>query len=151
VNAPSLTPEDIRSPRQQIFQNLPTPSYDQQSFTQTQSFPQLQHFPQQLRSGNDTGFTPLHPSYEPQYQPFPTMVGPEYNNRAVSTIGGPAYDQFNGGNDAYRKYATDTSSGVKSKRRESSMFGLGMAPRKGSNKQLRDDRELPLVEHWRGC
>ena len=145
VNAPSLTPEDIRSPRQQIFQNLPTPSYDQQSFTQTQSFPQLQHLPQQLRSGHDTGFTPLHPSYEPQYQPFPTMAGPEYNNRALSTIGGPAYDQFNGGNDAYRKYATDTSSGTKSKRRESSMFGLGMAPRKGSNKQLRDDRELPLA------
>jgi RalA-binding protein 1 len=142
VSAPSLTPEDIRSPRQQIFQNLPTPSYDQQTFGYTQTFPQPQHHLQQLRPGHDTGFTPLQPSYETQYQPFPTMGGPEYNSNRTPTISVPAYDQFNGGNEQYRKMSTDSSTGTKSKRRESSMFGLSMTPRKGSTTKLRDDRKL---------
>ena len=139
VNAPPLTPEDIRSPRQQIFQNLPTPSYDQQSFNPIQAFPQPQQHLSHMR-GNDTGFTPLQPSYETQYQPFPTMAGPEHNNRGP-TVGGPAYDQYIGGGDPYRKHPGDNPAGQKSKRRESSMFGLGMPPRKGSNNKLRDDRE----------
>jgi RalA-binding protein 1 len=138
VNAPPLTPEDIRSPRQQIFQNLPTPSYDQHSFNQVQSFPQPQHHVSQPR-GNDTGFTPLQPSYETQYQPFPAMGGHEYGHRGP-TVGGPAYEQYSGGGEPYRKYAGDNSNGMRNKRRESSMFGLGMPPSKGSNSKLRDDR-----------
>lgn len=157
LNAPPLTPEDIRSPRQQIFQNLPTPSYDQQSFSHAQSFPQpqAQSFPQQQqqqhnhhpqRAGNDTGFTSLHPSYEPQYhQPYPANAGPEYNNRGPAH-GAPAYDQFSGGGEPYRKFP-DSQSGLKNKRRESSMFGLGVPPRKGSSNKFSEDRELSLVKH----
>lgn len=143
VNAPPLTPEDIRSPRQQIFQNLPTPSYDKQSFNPIQSFPQPQPHLSQLRGGNDTGFTPLHPSYETQYQPFPTKAGPEYSNRGP-TISGPVYDQYSGGGEPYRKFAGDNSTGPKNKRRESSMLGLSAPPRAGSNNKLRDDRVFPL-------
>jgi RalA-binding protein 1 len=139
VNAPPLTPEDIRSPRQQMFQALPTPSYDQQSFSQTQSFPQPQHYLPQQRS-YDTGFTPLQPSYENQYQNFPTMAGPEYGSRA-STVAGPAYEQFNGGNPAYRQYENSNGLTGKSKRRESSMFGLGLGQKKASSQKLRDERK----------
>ena len=138
VNAPPLTPEDIRSPRQQMFQALPTPSYDQ-TFSQTQSFPQPQHYQPQQRS-YDTGFTPLQPSYENQYQNFPTMAGPEYSSRA-STVAGPAYEQFNGGNPAYRQYENPNGLTGKSKRRESSMFGLGLGQKKASSQKLRDERK----------
>ena len=143
VTAPPLTPEDIRSPRRQKFQELPTPSYNQDSFPQNQpppSFPPPQHYQQQQRAAYDTGFTPLQPSYE--NQGYPTMAGPEYGSRA-QTLAGPSYDQFNGGNAAYRQYASENQSqmGTKSKRRESSMFGMGigLGQRKPSNNKLRDD------------
>ena len=149
VTAPPLTPEDIRSPRRQKFQELPTPSYDQNSFPQSQpppSFPLPQHYQQQSRAAYDTGFTPLQPSYENQN--YPTMAGPEYGSRA-QTLAGPAYDQFGGGNTAYKQYASENQNpmGTKSKRRESSMFGMGigLAQRKPSNNKLRDDsRKLYL-------
>jgi RalA-binding protein 1 len=136
VEAPPLTPEDIRSPRQQKFQTLPTPSYDQQTFRENQGpsqFPQAQHY-QQQRAGYDTGFTPLQPSYEPQFQ---TMGGPEYGSRAP-TVAGPAYEHGNAGQ---RQYGNEQlgAPGAKSKRRESSMFGLGLGQRKPSSNKLRDD------------
>jgi RalA-binding protein 1 len=140
VTAPPLTPEDIRSPRRQKFQDLPTPSYDQQSFPQQQpppQFPPPQHY--QQRGNYDTGFTPLQPSYEGAY---PTMAGPEYG-RSTPTLAGPSYDQFNGGTVAYRQYGTENPSGPK-KRRESSMFGMniGLGQRKPSSNKLRDDSRL---------
>jgi len=140
VEAPPLTPEDIRSPRNQRFQALPTPSYDQTSFPRAPpSFPQPQHY-QQNRAGSDTGFTPLQPSYEPQFQTFPTMAGPEYGSRAP-TLAGPAYDQFIAGNGGYRLGVGDAQGTNKSKRRESSMFGmgLGLGQKKPSGNNLRGD------------
>jgi len=70
------------------------------------------------------------------------MAGPEYGSRAP-TIAGPAYDQFNGGNAPYRQYGTEPQ-GTKSKRRESSMFGmgLGLGQKKPSSNKLRDDSRL---------
>lgn len=135
VEAPPLTPEDIRSPRQQKFQTLPTPSYDQQTFRDIQApsqFPQPQNY--QQRAAYDTGFTPLQPSYEPQFQ---TMAGPEYGSRAT-TVAGPAYEQFNGGNAVYRHLPVEQP-GARSKRRESTMFGLGLGQRKPSSNKLRED------------
>lgn len=138
VTAPPLTPEDIRSPRRQKFQDLPTPSYDQQYFPNQAppSFPQPQHY--QQRSTYDTGFTPLQPSYEQSPQAA-LMAGPEYG-RPAQTLAGPSYDQY-GGNAAYRQYTTDNPSGNKNKRRESSMFGMniGLGPKKPSNNKLKDD------------
>ncbi|TVY92646.1 putative Rho-type GTPase-activating protein [Lachnellula willkommii] len=160
VSAPPLTPEDIRSPRRQKFQDLPTPSYDQQSFPRPQqappSFPSSnskQYTSQQQQSGYDTGFTPLQPSYEPQLQQigsFPTMAGPEYGRNAPPTLAGPAYDQFGGGMEAHRQYQTQSaqsSQGTKTKRRESSMFGMGnvLGQRKPSNNNMNQNgRKLPL-------
>ncbi|KAA8576600.1 hypothetical protein EYC84_006698 [Monilinia fructicola] len=65
VTAPALSPEDIRSPRRQKFQqDLPTPSFNQQSFGQQ----------------------------GPGFAGFNTMSGPEYGGRA-NTLGAPFYDQ----------------------------------------------------------
>ena len=148
VTAPPLTPEDIRSPRRQKFQELPTPSYNQDSFPQNRpppSFPLPQHYQQQQAAAYDTGFTPLQPSYE--NQSYPTMAGPEYGGRA-QTLAGPSYEQFAGGNAAFRQYASDNQNqmGTKSKRRESSMFGMGigLGQKKPSNNKLRDDSRKPL-------
>ncbi|KAG0651176.1 putative Rho-type GTPase-activating 2 [Hyphodiscus hymeniophilus] len=159
VTAPPLTPEDIRSPRRQMFQELPTPSYNQESFPQNRPpasfpgpFPAPQNYQQQHAAAYDTGFTPLQPSYENQN--YPTMAGPEYGSRA-KTVAGPAYDQYNGGNAAHRQYPSDNQSqmGAKSKRRESSMFGMGigLGQRKPSNNQLKDDspRGLPVYMNER--
>jgi RalA-binding protein 1 len=140
VEAPPLTPEDIRSPRQQKFQNLPTPSYDQLTFRENQApsqFPQPQNY-QQQRAGYDTGFTPLQPTYETQFQGFPTMGGPEYSSRA-STMAAPSYEQFNGGNTGQRQYGLEPQGTTKNKRRESSMFGLGLGQKKPSSNRLKDD------------
>lgn len=77
VNEP-LTPEDIRSPRRQMFSDIPTPSYNQSSFPQ---IPSREQTSQPTPTGNDTGFVSLHPSYE--NQPEPTVgsrnLAPEYS------------------------------------------------------------------------
>lgn len=130
VTAPPLTPEDIRSPRRQKFQqDLPTPSYNQQSFHHDlrQAPPP---FSSSQRGAYDTGFTPLHQSYESQQQP--TMAGPEYG-RVAQTLAGPSYEQHGG---SLQQPTT------KSKRRESSMFGMGgLGQRKPSNNRLNDARK----------
>ncbi|EFW14524.1 hypothetical protein D8B26_006915 [Coccidioides posadasii str. Silveira] len=62
LNNQRLNPEDIRSPRHQMFTDLPTPAYDQNSFE-----PQRAEEAEDLkRRGNyTTGFIPLHPTYDP--------------------------------------------------------------------------------------
>ncbi|KAH8657533.1 hypothetical protein BGZ60DRAFT_132901 [Tricladium varicosporioides] len=145
VTAPPLTPEDIRSPRRQMFQELPTPSYDQQSFSRNQAPPS---FPQPQRSQGpaayDTGFTPLQPSYEGMQSigSFPTMAGPEYGRAAPTTLAGPAYDQYAGIDS--RQYQSSAAPVSKNKRRESSMFGMGsvLGQRKPSSNKLRTDGRL---------
>ena len=64
-----LTPEDIRSPRRQMFSDIPTPSYNQDSFpAQFQPFPPPKQKQQQPSyeqfPDHDTGLIPLQPSYE---------------------------------------------------------------------------------------
>jgi RalA-binding protein 1 len=146
VTAPPLTPEDIRSPRRQKFQELPTPSYNQDSFPHHRpppSFPTPLHYHPQLAS-HDTGFTPLQPSYENHN--YPTMAGPEYGSLGL-TLAGPAYDQFNGGNAVPRPYGNENQAQLtgKSKRRESSIFGMGigLGQRKHSSNTLREDSRKP--------
>jgi RalA-binding protein 1 len=142
ITAAPLTPEDIRSPRRQQFQELPTPSYNQDSFPRgpPPSFP-LTGAPPVNRSVYDTGFTPIQPSYEPQIFGQLSAGGPEYGR--PPPVAGPAYDQFNNGNAAYRQYGNEQSGqSAKAKRRESSMFGMGMAQKKASQDKLRNDRKL---------
>lgn len=150
VTAPPLTPEDIRSPRRQQFQELPTPSYNQQSFPRDPRGPPPS-FPlpaQPNKSIYDTGFAPLQPTYEGQYGQPPTMGGPEYGSKA-QTLAGPAYEQFNRGNPAYgRQYAGENeltappAQTTKQKRRESSMFGMNQGQKKPNQDRLRHDPGL---------
>lgn len=139
ITAPPLTPDDIRSPRKQFFQELPTPSYSQQSFprAQPQPFPHPSQNEPRDRAIYDTGFAPMQPSYEG----YPTMGGPEYGSRAP-TLAGPAYDQFSSGIVARRQINGDQSNSLsKAKRRESSMFNMSMGvTKKPSNNRLNDSR-----------
>ena len=107
VNEP-LTPEDIRSPRRQMFSEIPTPSYQQSNFPQNPS-----HAPTSgpHQPDNDTGLVPMQPSYETQIVP-----GPEPG--VVS-----------------RGLAPDSA--VKARRRESSMLLMGGGQRKSSIPLLR--------------
>jgi RalA-binding protein 1 len=147
VTAPPLTPDDIRSPRKQFFQELPTPSYSQQSFprAQPQLFPNLSQSNPGDRSIYDTGFAPLQPSYEQ----YPTLGGPEYGSRAP-TLAGPSYDQFSSGIVARRQINGEQSNSMtKAKRRESSMFNMGMGvTKKPSNNRLNDSRTSWLTPVW---
>lgn len=54
----SLTPEDIRSPRHQMFSDIPTPAHHQMTF------PRSGERPDEYGSHHDTGFIPMQPSYE---------------------------------------------------------------------------------------
>ena len=109
-----LTPEDIRSPRRQMFSDIPTPSYTQEAFPNNsrQSTNNNYHDPafgeSQLdsRMDNDTGFIPLQPAYESlDSQQVP---GPAYAVARPRNLrsGGPA----------------------KASRRESSMLIMGPGP-----------------------
>ncbi|RFU35202.1 hypothetical protein B7463_g1150, partial [Scytalidium lignicola] len=142
VTAPPLTPEDIRSPRKQMFQELPTPAYNQTSFQDSnggQSFPQPQHY--QQRAVYDTGFTPLQQSYENQMPGGLSATAAAEHGGKMPVIAGPTYDQFSAG---YRQLASESQNVPKSKRRESSMFGmgLGLANKKPSNSKLREESKL---------
>ncbi|KAL4996856.1 hypothetical protein BDV10DRAFT_171299 [Aspergillus recurvatus] len=53
-----LTPEDIRSPRRQMFSDIPTPAHNQMTF------PKPGDSPDEYSSHHDTGFIPMQPSYE---------------------------------------------------------------------------------------
>ena len=114
-----LTPEDIRSPRRQMFSDIPTPSYTQDTFSASNS--QLSHSHEQAFSGHtvepsDTGFIPLQPTYEtstPQtLQGSITVPGPEYAMARPRNL--PA------------------GSATKARRRESSMLLAGPGQRKSS-------------------
>ncbi|CAK4034556.1 Rho-type GTPase-activating 2 [Lecanosticta acicola] len=118
--SPSST--DLRSPRKQIFTDLPTPAYNQTQF-QSLGGPHQQ---------DDTGFTPMHPTYAAYHM-------------APQGDGG-----FGSLNDALRSptvYGTTgtgepTPRDVKARRRESGMLVVnnGMGPaKKTSMSRLREE------------
>lgn len=129
VTQPSpLTPEDIRSPRRQLFSDIPTPSYNQDSFPkQMYQAPSYGQVPHDSRVDNDTGFIPLQPSYEPPSSNPPPP--PQYGQIHQSSVHmpGPEYSVMG------RKPGVNGS--AKARRRESSMMfgsagaGLGISPK----------------------
>ncbi|KAL8709096.1 MAG: hypothetical protein Q9220_006117 [cf. Caloplaca sp. 1 TL-2023] len=111
INEP-LTPEDIRSPRRQMFSDIPTPSYNQTQFPQRPSY---EHLPAPSQRSNDVGFVPMQPSYEAQVVPGPE---PRTTTRSLAP-----------------------ESAVKARRRESSMLLMSGDQRKSSLPLLRGDAE----------
>ena len=132
-----LTPEDIRSPRRQIFSDIPTPSYNQNTFpSQANSYEQVLR---ESHQEHDTGFIPLQPSYEPPTKPQSnTSLSPPQAGSV--TMPGPEYGQVEFG---VISRARTPQSAAKSRRRESSMLlmsnGLGNNQRKSSMPHLRGD------------
>lgn len=130
VTAPPLTPEDIRSPRRQQFQELPTPSYNQTSFP-TGPPPSAQSPMGNNKAAYDTGFTPLQPSYENTYsQPNQEVFG---SMNATMSGAGPSYDQFPQPNGPVKQFGGSLSTmpgTTKSKRRESTMFGMSLGAKR---------------------
>jgi len=126
VTAPALSSEAIRSPRRQMFSDIPTPAYNQTSFQQAIAFsPGLQQ-----NSGYDTGFIPLQPSYD----------APVYNQQQMQ---GEGFGSLNG------VLHPTNSREAKQKRRESGILlvnmGLG-GQRKGSMPRLRDEAGMVQEE-----
>ncbi|KAL8999269.1 MAG: hypothetical protein Q9169_001814 [Polycauliona sp. 2 TL-2023] len=115
INEP-LTPEDIRSPRRQMFSDIPTPSYTQSTFPQK---PSLEHLSQSNQSGDGTGFVPMQPSYEGQVVPGPERPDPNVSSRNLAP-----------------------DSAVKARRRESSMLLMNSGHRKSSMPLLTSDSDL---------
>lgn len=116
-----LTPEDIRSPRRQMFSDIPTPSYTQDSFPVMQQFAppqQKQPYPsyeQTLGSypEHDTGLIPLQPSYETStsFSANPSLT--TQSSAGSVTMPGP---------DGVTARKPGSDSAAKARRRESSML-----------------------------
>lgn len=138
ATAPEMTPEDIRSPRRQLFQDLPTPAYNQPSFPKTgPAAPSTSSGAHS--SGLLPGFTPLQPSHEPprfgQYL-FAQGQGPPItvNAGAPGGSGGGHGGEYASLNGSLALPSNDRD--VKAKRRESSLLMMMMdggkpAPRMG--------------------
>jgi RalA-binding protein 1 len=104
----SLSPDDVRSPRHQMFSDIPTPSYNQTSF-RGPGDGSGGHV-DNSRAPHETGFIPMQPSYEQ----------PGYRNDAYSQHPG-APSQYHSLNGMLNPNSDDTRS-TKAKRRESSML-----------------------------
>ena len=131
VSAPALSNDEVRSPRKQKFQDLPTPNHGQQSFPQSQhqhpparqppAFPQPQYYqPSRLTAAYDTGYSA---ALEEPRSMFTTSghVQDQHPRGQHPTHAGPSYEQFSSGS-----YSGLSAPTTKSKRRESSMFGMGL-------------------------
>lgn len=93
------SPDDIRSPRRQMFSDIPTPAYNQTTFRRNVD----------PRDGaNDTGFVPVQSSYEQHSNSVP-----EKHNSSRS--GSPATNSM-------LSPSMDNSRSAKAKRRESSFL-----------------------------
>jgi len=119
VSAP-LTPEAIRSPRQQMFQDLPSPGYSQTGFNQAGTF--YQQSQSSRPSGNETGFVPLKPAYE---APTPPTSFSQFQQQAQNADG---YGSLNGA------LAPSNSREAKARRRESGMLLMTMGMNNGQRR-----------------
>lgn len=137
VTAPPLTPEDIRSPRRQMFSELPTPSYSQTSFPSTQqSYQQNTH---DQSSAYDVGFTPLKPAYEQPAYGQPTQ---SHGHGGAVTMPAPGYGSLDGA------LALDDPQVTKARRRESSMLLMGFGERKSSMPKVQESPISPTGKYY---
>lgn len=117
-----LTPEEIRSPRRQLFSDIPTPSYTQVTFPlQNPSYEQVLR---ESHAEHDTGLIPLQPSYEAP-PTFGALMYGQTNSGSV-TMPGPEYGTEN------QKLDPSSMQAMKARRRESSMLLMGSDQRKPS-------------------
>ncbi|KIW17589.1 hypothetical protein PV08_04784 [Exophiala spinifera] len=119
----ALTPEDIRSPRRMMFTDLPTPAYNQSSFSHNSSATgasQGQTADHQTDSTSDVGFSPIHPSYETRSYvsiPHDMPMQPRYPPPQP-----PSGSYRYGGSN--NMLVPENAASAKAKRRESAMLFL---------------------------
>lgn len=116
----ALTPEDIRSPRRMMFTDLPTPAYNQSSFSHNASATAASHGPtdHQMDTTSDVGFSPMHPSYETRSYvsiPHDMPMQPRYPPPQP-----PSGSQRYGGSN--NMLVPENATSAKAKRRESAML-----------------------------
>lgn len=102
----SLSPDDVRSPRHQMFSDIPTPSYNQTSFRGPGDA--SGGLVDQSRHPHDTGFGSTQPSYEQ----------PAYRHDTYNQNAGASFTSLSG----MLSPSSDDPRAAKSKRRESSML-----------------------------
>ncbi|KAI9885879.1 MAG: isocitrate dehydrogenase (NAD(+)) idh1 [Watsoniomyces obsoletus] len=137
VAAPEMSPDDIRSPRRQLFQDLPTPAYNQPSFPRSPANPVFTSSALPVSPSPLAGFTPMQPTSEPprfgQYlftpgnnnQQNSSSMG---NSSATTAMNGQEYGSLRGGGSSNNLNPSSSSLGpnhdrdVKAKRRESSLL-----------------------------
>lgn len=118
----ALTPEDIRSPRRQMFSDLPTPLYNQNSFSQNAATTAAVAGDDgsrghDLDANHDIGFVPMQPSYETRsYVSIPEDVSAQPRYPLQPAPRDPKYDQVD------HMLTTDNAASTKAKRRESAML-----------------------------
>jgi RalA-binding protein 1 len=120
----SLTPEDIRSPRNQMFSQIPTPAYNQSSF------PTVEETGIQRPASHDSnelGFIPIHPTYD----------SPHAGVESFHRQGG--HNQLSSVNRMLAP-SMDSGLGTKARRRESSMLFMDLSRRKSSMLQFTRDQ-----------
>ncbi|KAK3065747.1 Rho GTPase activating protein, partial [Teratosphaeriaceae sp. CCFEE 6253] len=134
-------PTELRSPRKQMFSDLPTPAYHQTSFPSPQQG--LNGYYSAGGMGGDVGMIPMQPSYA-SYQMAPQGEGGfgSLNEalRSPTTAAAMGYAGEGGGGGAL------TAPEIKSRRRESAMAMGGMGPaggggvgKNGSMTRLREE------------
>jgi RalA-binding protein 1 len=136
-----LSDDAIRSPRRQMFSDIPTPGYNETSFPQ--------RFQPQPKAVPPPSFPPPPPpqhqqqSQQQQYQQYQQSQQPNYESGFIPmkpSYNASQYDQSYQGGDGYGSLNSSVSSNSsrdqRQRRRESGMLLMNMgmgAPRKGSN------------------
>ncbi|KAL9125825.1 MAG: hypothetical protein Q9217_005033 [Psora testacea] len=140
----ALTPEDIRSPRQQMFSSLPTPSYNH-TFASNNQAPRQDSSSNGFQMENDTGFTPLQSAYDSTPMSIPYNQTQEPGSM---TVPGPEYA-------VARPRNLVPGGSTKQGRRESSMLLMSIGQGKGSLPTMRAGEGMLLamfiVWQLQGC
>ena len=116
----AAAPDDIRSPRRQLFTELPTPAYSQTHFSHSiphSAFPPTPKSAQMPHQGHETGFAPLPQTSKSHLSPYPASSA----NIARQTMqhipnNEAAYGSLN------RMMAPTDAQNDRARRRESSML-----------------------------
>ena len=115
ISIPSAPPTDLRSPRKQMFTDLPTPAYNQTTFQQSYGGPH----------SDDTGMIPMHPTYANYQMPSQGEGGFGSLNDVLKSP--TVYSTAANGVPSSRE--------TKAKRRESGMLGFGLGSSSGIQKK----------------
>lgn len=150
-----LADEAIRSPRRQMFSDLPTPAYHETTFQQ-----RLDRPPHQANSALPPVYPPPQPPQLPQHPREPSEPQSQQEHQQTSSDSGgfismrpsydsPVYEQpYSAKGDGYSSLNGAVQGGTareqKQRRRESGMMfvnmGLGMGQRQGSNSSGQQQR-----------